>query len=78
MVTHSSILAWKKPMDRGARSPWNCRESDSTEHLSAMFVHFTTKLQPNPLMVQDWGGKISLPETEHVEGYRSVPQISGM
>ena len=35
MATHSSILAWEKPTDRGARcatvSPWNCKESDANE-----------------------------------------------
>ena len=34
MVTHSSILAWENPMDRGAwpaYSPWVCEESDMTE-----------------------------------------------
>ena len=34
MATHSSILAWKIPMDRGAwlgYSPWGHKESDMTE-----------------------------------------------
>ena len=34
MVTHSSILAWENPMDRGAwpaYSPLDCEESDTTE-----------------------------------------------
>ena len=35
MATHSSILAWRIPMDRGAwwaaYSPWGRRESDTTE-----------------------------------------------
>ena len=33
-ATHSSILAWRIPMDRGAwwaASPWGCKESDTTE-----------------------------------------------
>ena len=37
MATHSSILAWKIPMERGAWwacSPWGCKESDMTEQLS--------------------------------------------
>ena len=35
MATHSSILAWRIPMDQGAwRTPWGCRESDTTEQLS--------------------------------------------
>ena len=34
MATHSSILAWKIPMDRGSLndySPWGLKESDTTE-----------------------------------------------
>ena len=35
MATHSSILAWSIPMDKGARqagySPWGRKESDMTE-----------------------------------------------
>ena len=37
MATHSSILAWRIPMDRGAwgvggkYSPWGCKELDTTE-----------------------------------------------
>ena len=38
MATHSSILAWRIPMDRGAWwatvSPWVCKKSDMTERLS--------------------------------------------
>ena len=36
MATHSSILAWRNPMARGAwwgYSPWNGKESDTTERL---------------------------------------------
>ena len=35
MATHSRILVWGHPMDRGARagySPMGCKESDMTEH----------------------------------------------
>ena len=31
MATHSSILAWRIPMDREAS--WGCKESDITERL---------------------------------------------
>ena len=33
MVTHSSILAWRIPMDRNLMgySPWGCKKSDTTE-----------------------------------------------
>ena len=33
MATHSSILAWRIPMDRGAwrATPWGHKESDMTE-----------------------------------------------
>ena len=36
MATHSSILAWRIPMDRGAwrASLWGCKESDMTEQLT--------------------------------------------
>ena len=40
MVTHSSILAWSIPMDRGAwwaYSPWGWKELDTTEELSTVF-----------------------------------------
>ena len=36
MATHSSILAWRIPIDRGAwglTSPWGCKESDVTKHM---------------------------------------------
>ena len=33
LVTHSSILAWRIPMDRNLMgySPWGCKKSDTTE-----------------------------------------------
>ena len=37
MATHSNILAWRIPMDRGAwqgYSSWGRKESDMTERLS--------------------------------------------
>ena len=38
LTTHSSILAWRIPMDRGAwqgtYSPWGCKELDTTEQIS--------------------------------------------
>ena len=37
MATHSNILAWRIPMDRGAcqgYSPWGRKELDMTERLS--------------------------------------------
>ena len=34
-ATHTSILAWKIPMDRGTwQGPWGRRESDTTEPLT--------------------------------------------
>ena len=39
MATHSSILAWRIPMDRGAwwaYSAWGRKESDTTEQLSTL------------------------------------------
>ena len=35
MATHSSILAWKIPWAKEpgiAKSPWSCKELDTTEH----------------------------------------------
>ena len=42
MTTHSTILAWRIPMDRGAwrASPWGRKELDMTERLS---THTHTK-----------------------------------
>ena len=37
MAAHSSVLAWRMPMDRGAwggDSPWGRKESDTTEQLN--------------------------------------------
>ena len=34
MATHSSILAWRIPMDRG----WGCKELDRTEQLSTALL----------------------------------------
>ena len=34
MATHSSILAWRIPMDK--RAWWGCKESDMTELLSTV------------------------------------------
>ena len=31
MATHSSILAWRIPMDRGTCSPWDHKELDMAE-----------------------------------------------
>ena len=35
--SHSSIHAWKNPMDQGGYSPWGRKELDMTERL-----HFTS------------------------------------
>ena len=48
MATHSSILAWRIPMDRGAwratYSPWGHKELDMTERLStAQHLHLAFK-----------------------------------
>ena len=39
MATHSSVLAWRIPMNGGAwgYSPWGCKESDTTKHSIAQF-----------------------------------------
>ena len=34
MATHSSILAWEIPCLTGY-GPWDCKESDMTEHMHA-------------------------------------------
>ena len=38
MATHSSVLTWRIPMDRGAGglSPWGRKELDTTERLSTL------------------------------------------
>ena len=45
MATHSSILAWRIPMDSGAwwatYSPWGHKESDMTERLSRHILEQT-------------------------------------
>ena len=34
-ATHSSILAWRIPMDRGTwKKTWGCKELDTTEQLN--------------------------------------------
>ena len=39
VATHSSILAWRIPMDRGAwRGPGGRKESDTTERLSMQLL----------------------------------------
>ena len=38
MATHPCILAWRIPMEQRCLvgfSPWDCKESDTTEQLSA-------------------------------------------
>ena len=43
VATHSSIFAWRIPMDRSlvGYSPWGCKESDTTERLST--AQFSTE-----------------------------------
>ena len=38
MATHSSILAWRIPWteDLAGYSPWDCKESDTTEYVLLM------------------------------------------
>ena len=53
MATHSSILAWRIPMDRGAwwvtYSPWGRKQSDMTERLSTA-----------QLLKSHWGTSLAL------------------
>ena len=57
MTTHSSILAWKIPMDQeawqAAYSPWGHQESDTTERLS------TTQYSVSKALFRDQGHGIS-------------------
>ena len=49
MATHSSILAWRIPRDRGAwldYSPWSHKESDTTEQLSTRTSLQSTVMVP--------------------------------
>ena len=52
MATHSSILAWRLPMDRGACqgcSPWGCKDLCTTERLStARISHPSLRYQATP------------------------------
>ena len=47
MATHSSILAWRIPMNRGVwrASPWGCKESDTTERLSTAQLRLTVEIK---------------------------------
>ena len=40
MATHTSILTWKVPWQRGlvGYSPWGSKESDTTEHACTVFI----------------------------------------
>ena len=49
VATHSNMLVWRIPMDRGA-CPWGCKELDTTEQLS------TAQHQNNPNVYQQTGG----------------------
>ena len=48
MATHSSILAWRSPMDRGAWQVtvhWVTKESDTTGKLNNNTSHLNAKFQ---------------------------------
>ena len=46
MATHSSILAWRIPMDRGAwKAPWGHKELDMTEQLNTTQHHKSSLLE---------------------------------
>ena len=66
MAIHSSILAWRIPMDRGAwwaYSPWGCKELDTTEQLSTQSMQF-----------EAW-----LSERRHIsEGLRIIREFQGI
>ena len=49
MATHSSILAWRIPWteEPGGYSPWGCKESDTTEGLSAR-IYYLGNLEQVP------------------------------
>ena len=50
MATHSSMLAWRIPMDSGAWGPWGREELDTTERLSTQHSSnkFNAKLENFP------------------------------
>ena len=49
MATHSNILSWRIPMDRGAW--WGCKESDTTQQLS---THTGSMKRLNHLHESTW------------------------
>ena len=64
MATHSSILAWRIPMDRGPGdySPW-VAESDPTERLSTITAHWhTVNFYLKKNLASDWSrSQVALP-----------------
>ena len=51
MATHSSILAWRTPMDRGAwQATWGRKESDTSEWLSTQYIFVVSRKQCNGLI----------------------------
>ena len=55
MATHSSILAWRIPIDRGAwegYSPWGGKKFDTTDRLSLM-TRYTSRTSTDTWYVSD-------------------------
>ena len=64
MATHSSILAWRIPMDRGiwsGYSPWGRKESDTTEWLSTSPRACCVSAMPQPQKI----GSSFIPAERH-------------
>ena len=68
MATHSNTLAWKIPWteEPGSYSPWDHKESDTTEPLSTAHYNDMYHLQFSPLLEVKLLEKISkLPVISH-------------
>ena len=65
MATHSSILAWAIPWteEPGSYSPWDCKDSDTTEWLSLQFKYIYIYIYSKNFEVHDRKTVIFLEET---------------
>ena len=76
MATNSSILAWRCPWteepDRGY-SPWDCKESDTTEQLHFISLHRNVRGWNLQAYIEHWSRG---DEVKTVKKQRDVEQIN--